>query len=556
MSIYEAVNPQSLRQLLNEIDSGASVLPDFQRDFVWDPSATQALVISIASEFPAGSLLRVRDTQNMFATRRFEGAPERPEPHTFLVLDGQQRLTSLFQAFYGVGEFRFFIDLEKVKNDDDLSKDGTFYFMRANRRGVSSMETDIAVHAEKKIFPLSVIWGRDGGFWKWESDVRKLLSSDEQNQFETDMRDLYSKWIQRIEQYQFPVVTLNDSATSEALCTIFETLNKTGVKLSVFELLTARFWRFGINLREKWEKALDDYPILEDYDVDPYSVLQAISLIVNNPASCKKKDVLELSAESINGHWDEVLAKMEYGLRILREDCKVMTRKWLPTPSMLGPLAAMLCISGVDRGVLVAEHRRRVRRWLWCSIFSQRYEAAANTRAEKDVNAMRAWFANDIVPDVIEQFRFDTEILREVSSRSGAVYKGVICLVLASGNGARDFHRDCEISLSMISTNEVDDHHIFPRDYLENHKGVEKKTLRDCVLNRTLINRTTNQMISNKAPSVYLAELNEVRDSASILASHLIPIGENSPLFSNDYEEFLKQRSALIVAELERVTRG
>jgi hypothetical protein len=166
------------------------------------------------------------------------------------------------------------------------------------------------------------------------------------------------------------------------------------------------------------------------------------------------------------------------------------------------------------------------------SIEGEWYEAAANTRAEKDVNAMREWFANDIVPDEIEQFRFDTEILREVSSRSGAVYKGVICLVLASGNGARDFHRDCEISLSMISTNEVDDHHIFPRDYLENHKGVEKKT------------------------SVYLEELNRVRDSASILASHLIPVGENSPLFANDYEEFLKQRSALIVAEIERVTGG
>jgi hypothetical protein len=63
-------------------------------------------------------------------------------------------------------------------------------------------------------------------------------------------------------------------------------------------------------------------------------------------------------------------------------------------------------------------------------------------------------------------------------------------------------------------------------------------------------------MISNKAPSVYLEELNRVRDSASILASHLIPVGENSPLFANDYEEFLKQRSALIVAEIERVTGG
>ena len=553
MSIYEAVNPQTLSQLLNEIDSGASVLPDFQRDFVLDPASTQSLVISVANEFPAGSLLRVRDTLNAFATRHFEGVT-RSQRHTFLVLDGQQRLTSLYQAFYGVGDFRFFIDLEKIKDDEDLSNEGTFFFLRASRRGVLQKETDIAVHAAERILPLSVIYGREGGFWKWESDVRKLLPPEEQNQFEIDIRKLHRTWIQRIEQYQFPVVTLNDSATSEALCTIFETLNKTGVKLSVFELLTARFWRFGINLREKWDAAKNRYPIFEDYDLDPYSLLQAISLIVNVPASCKKKDVLNLSADNINEHWDEVLEKMAYGLGILRDDCKVMSKKWLPTSSMLGPLAAILCISGAVRGPDVAVHRGYVRRWLWCSIFGQRYEAAANTRGEKDVNDMREWFASGTVPESIEQFRFDSEILREVSARAGSVYKGVICLVLGSGNGSRDFHRDSAITQEMVTTNEVDDHHIFPADFLLSHKGIEKKSLRDCVLNRTLINRTTNQMISNKAPSRYLLELDHVRNADAIFASHLIPFGDSSPLLVDDYEEFLKQRSDLIMAEIERVT--
>jgi hypothetical protein len=554
MSIYESVNPQSLRQLLSEIDSGASVLPDFQRNFVWEPAATQGLLISIASEFPAGSLLRVRDTQNAFATRVFTGAPDRGQRHTFLVLDGQQRLTSLYQAFYGVGEFRFFIDLEKVKSDEDLNGDGTFFYHRASRRGVTAMETDIAVHAEKRILPLSVIYGRDGGFWKWESDVRKLLPVEAQGQFDAEMRELHRKWIQSIEQYQFPVVTLNETATVEALCTIFETLNKTGVKLSVFELLTARFWPSGINLRELWDSAVETYPILTDYDVDAYSILQAITLVSNVPASCKKKDVLNLSANQINQHWDLVLEKLVYGLEILRDDCKVMNKKWLPTSSMLGPLAAILTISNMSRGVNVAIHRSFVRRWLWCSIFGQRYEAAANTRAEKDVNDMRIWFEQGVIPETIEQFRFDRELLREVSSQSASIYKGVICLVLGAGMGARDFHRDCLINQEMVSSGEVDDHHIFPSDFLKNQKGIEKKSLRDCVLNRTLINRTTNRMISNKAPSTYLVELNQIRNADEILSSHLIPSGQGSPLMTDNYEEFLNQRADLIVAEIERVT--
>jgi hypothetical protein len=245
---------------------------------------------------------------------------------------------------------------------------------------------------------------------------------------------------------------------------------------------------------------------------------------------------------------------MAYGLTILRDDCKIMSRKWLPTSSMLGPLAAILVISKADRGPDVAIHRSYVRRWLWCSILGQRYEAAANTRAERDVNDFRDWFTNGKVPETIAQFRFDSELLREVSTRSGSVYKGVICLILGSGNGARDFHRDCLINQEMVSTNEVDDHHIFPSDFLLNQIGIEKKSLRDCVLNRTLINRTTNQMISNKAPSIYLAELNALRNVDEILSSHLIPVGASSPLMIDDYEEFLKQRAEMVLAEIVRVT--
>lgn len=552
MSIYEAVTPIALRQLLGEINTGASVLPDFQRDFVWDPAATRDLLISIACEFPAGSILRVRDTQNAFATRVFEGAPTDVAQHTFLILDGQQRLTSLYQAFFGTGDYRFFISLNQIADDDDLTKEDSIFYLRASRRGVLNKESDIAVHASEKILPLSVLFGRDGGFWKWASDVRKLLPDSEQNDFEVQMRELHSRWIENLESYSFPVVTLGASASTESLCTIFETLNKTGVKLSVFELLTARFWRFGINLREKWEQALIDHPLLEEYEVDPYSVLQAVSLV--STTRCQKRDVLNLTAQNMDDFWEKVLINMSYGLEIIRDDCKIMSRKWLPTPSMLGPLAAILTNSDSRRGVAVGQRRKQVAKWIWCSIFGQRYEAAANTRAEKDVADMKKWFAGESVPESISQFRFDIELLKEVSSKSSAVYKGVICLVLASGSGARDFHNGSLINQNMISTNYVDDHHIFPSDFLKVQKGIEKKSLRDCVLNRTLIDRTTNQVISNRAPSDYLTELQVGSTWEMTLGSHLIPIGENSPLFADDYQRFLQERSILIANEISKVT--
>jgi hypothetical protein len=76
MSIFEDTNPRALKDLLSEINSRTTVLPDFRRDFVWDPAATQKLIVSIANNYPAGSLLRVRDKKDVFVVREFEGAPK------------------------------------------------------------------------------------------------------------------------------------------------------------------------------------------------------------------------------------------------------------------------------------------------------------------------------------------------------------------------------------------------------------------------------------------------------------------------------------------------
>src|SRR3954451_21951788 len=127
MNLFEDMNPKPLRQLLGEIDSRAMALPDFQRDFVWKQSAAQELIVSIANNYPAGSILRVRDADHAFAPREFEGAPKLDgQKHTFLVLDGQQRLTSLYQAFFGVGEHRFYLDLKKLLDGTEF-EDAIFH---------------------------------------------------------------------------------------------------------------------------------------------------------------------------------------------------------------------------------------------------------------------------------------------------------------------------------------------------------------------------------------------------------------------------------------------
>ena len=554
MNIFEDTNPRLLSELLGEIQDGKSVLPDFQRDFVWEPRATQELVVSIANNYPAGSILRVRDAQNAFAIREFEGAPTPNQLHTFLVLDGQQRLTSLFQAFYGVGDHHYFIRLDELIAGNDF--EDSIFHVKANSKWFLKRRNNLEIQADEMILPLAVLMGRSGGWWKWSQEIRKLRPIENHDQFEENCYKIHEQWLKPIEDYQFPVVTLSKETQPDALCTIFETLNRTGVKLNVFELLTARFWPQNIRLRTLWDKACSDFPALVDFDVDPYYLLQAIALVSRDTPSCKRKDVLDLEPSAINDWWERVAGGMALGLEILQDDCHVTMPKWLPYQTMLAPLAAILAFTDQSTGADVGIVRSRLRKWIWCSIFTQSYEASPNTQAIKDVTELKRWIKGGPVPETIKSFNFDSQVLREVTPKQRALYRGTMCLVLGSGLGARDFHSGKLITRTLIETEHIDDHHIFPDNYLKSVLGIARRSERDCILNRTLIDRTTNQVIQDRSPSDYLSEIgdDDGTELNSILESHLLPSNKDSSLFKDDFQKFLNYRLEMIAKEIKHVT--
>ena len=554
MSLFEDTNPRALKDLLSEIHNRTMTLPDFQRDFVWDPGATQELIVSIANDYPAGSILRVRDAKRVFAAREFEGAPALDgHKHTFLVLDGQQRLTSLYQAFYGVGEHRYYLDLNMLLKDADFEE--AIFHERTSTNWVARHE-HFELQASDMFLPLSVLKGGAGQFSQWARKAARKLPDQQRIALEDSLYKIEEKWIQTIDDYHFPVVTLSDTTKPDALCTIFETLNRTGVKLSVFELLTARFWPQKINLRELWEKTLKQHQIIGDFEVDPYYVLQAISLACRKAPSCKRSEVLNLAPADISGWWDKVTDGLATGLLMLRDDCKVTLPKWLPYQTMLAPLAAVLAKCGSPKTPVAGAQREMLKRWFWCCVFGQVYESAPNSKSAKDVSELPFWLNGGPLPESVSAFRFDPKTLRDVTPRQRSIYRGIICLILGSGTGARDFHTLAVITGNLILEEGIDDHHIFPADFLETKKGVSLARLRDCVINRTLIDRTTNQMISNRAPSDYLKEIRDTDNFPfdAVLQSHCMPTGDNAPFWSDDYESFLEWRQQRLWQEIQRAT--
>ena len=565
-NLFEDTPQKELSWLLRQIAEKEVALPDFQRDFVWDPSATQELIVSVANNYPAGSLLAIRNSDSSssgstyFAAREFAGAPElkkhRPE---YLILDGQQRLTSLFQAFYGVGEHRYFVDLRKLLDGEDF-EDSIFHVRSSAKRGkhariLKKYET-LEGQASDLVVPLRVLFGEKDGFQGWARKVaRSVADRDERDRLEDDLDSIKDRFINKIELYRFPVVLLSDETPADAVCTIFETLNRTGVRLSVFDLLAARFWPENVRLRDLWEHALEKHSIIEDFQIDPYYVLQSLALVRHEKApSCKRKDVLKLASKDVVEVWNSVVTGLAKSLEILRDDCGVLIHRWVPYNTIVIPLTAILAKSndttGLDRGAV----RQKVVRWYWCSIFGQAYEHAPNSQAAKDMVEVSSWINGGEPPQTVREFAFEKHSLFDVTPRQRALYRGAITLVLSQN--PRDFHSLDPLNRALITTNNVDDHHIFPDAHLR-ESGVESAKRRDCILNRTLIDRNTNQSLGKTSPSRYFGGMRERIGEpkfGQLLESHLLPTEPLSSLLTDDYDAFLNWRQEKLYAKIVSVT--
>src|SRR5690606_26568434 len=156
--------------------------------------------------------------------------------------------------------------------------------------------------AEDLMLPLSEI--RRFSDWKDEVLDTRPERDDERRKLRSQLNDLEKQHVQPVLQYQFPVTTLDEQTPIDAVCTIFETLNRTGGTLSVFGRLTARALAHDVRVRDMWTQAQSEHPILGDFALDPYAVLQAIS--VRRSGIAKRSAVLKLDVAAIVDEWESV----------------------------------------------------------------------------------------------------------------------------------------------------------------------------------------------------------------------------------------------------------
>ncbi len=523
-------NPRLMLQLLDELENGQLALPDFQRSFVWAPDATRELIVSIIRSFPAGALLFLQGGSSTFKARAVEEAPRLSIRPSYLVLDGQQRLTSLYQALRGVGQSRFFLDVGALIAGSDV--DDAVRVFSADR--ASAFDTRQA-QADALVMPLEAV--RNGGAGRWRDDVIRLRNDEDPEQLRELLYAVEDAYIHPLAQYRFPVTILPEATELEAVCTIFETLNRTGKPLTPFELISARAFTGGLSLYDYWSSAREEYPILDDFEIEPYYLLQVIALRLGR--SARRSSVLSLAADDIAQHWHDVVADMAGAISLLRDECGVLISKWLPYRPMLIPLAAAWRQVEEAAGPHEGAMRAKLKRWFWCASFTGEYESSSATLAERDGPVLRDWLAGGEPPPVVRNFTWEPERWRSVTRRQQGVYKATIALTLT--DHPRDFHTAAPLTQEVIEAGKVDDHHVFPRGFL---KEIGRGSEPDTVLNHALIDRATNLSIGKKAPSTYLKEIRAAlgSDVDVVLESHRLSVGSGGPLEADDFDGFLAWR--------------
>lgn len=573
----------SLQELLRSIHTGKVQLPDFQRGWVWDDEHVRSLLASISVSYPIGAvmLLQTGNADVRFKPRLVEGVelsnPAQPEN---LILDGQQRLTSLYQALYsgrpaatkdarGNAIMRwYYLDIRKSL-DPAADREDAIVALPADRM-IRNFRGEVMADystAEKEcaaeLLPLPLVYDT-AGLTAWQM---KYLTVEPERVNERLVRwnDLVQNVIQRFQQYQLPLILLRKETPKEAVCQVFEKVNTGGVSLTVFELLTATFAADDYNLREDWaarSRQLRAYKVLGTVTND--DLLQAITLLASRARrvraiergvepdkapgiTCKRRDILRLTLEEYREWADAATRGFERAARFVHSQ-KIFAARDLPYRTQLVPLASVLATLGERADGDTA--RAKLARWYWCGVFGELYGGAIETRFAKDLPELLAWVGGGPEPDTVADANFAPTRLLSLRSRNSAAYKGIYALLLR--DGGLDFRTGEPTDLQMYFDDNIDIHHIFPQKWCRENKLDPKRY--DSVINKTALSARTNRTIGGKAPSNYLTRLQKSYDISAermdeILRSHVI---NPSLLRNDDFESFFAEREVALLDRIER----
>jgi hypothetical protein len=506
----------TISKIIERIGSGDIRIPAFQRNFVWEPDQVAFLLDSVYKGFPIGTIILWKTDKRLDSDKNL-GYFELPEPKkdypVNYVLDGQQRLTSLFSVFQTAlapitNEWvDIYFDLDAQEN----IQESTFV-------ALDPSEVDKQRH-----FP-----------------VKTFFESVEYRKATNDLSDVQIAKIDSVQrkflEYLIPnIVFETDNMNHVAI--VFERINRAGTELNVFELLSAWSWSGTFDLVDKFEalqEKITDHGY-EDLCNDRDLQLRIIAGII-------RKDTLPSTIVGLKG--DEIrneFVKVENGIigaiDYLKRELSIEHFKLLPFPGILVPLSYFFATTMTDGKNYNSKQNEVIKKWFWRSLFSRRFSAGVNERQSFDILQMEGLKNNSKYEFKLPPKEIKFDFMKSTFSIGNANSKTLISMLNQCAPHSLLSGAKIDLSKVLKKGSKHEYHHIFPRKHLE-VLGTSQKDI-NSLSNICFLTRSDNNTIKDKSPSSYNDLINS-KHRKSYLKSAIIPLNFNK----SDYSIFLNERKA------------
>lgn len=506
--------------LIANIEQGIVKIPQFQRKFVWSIEQTAKLLDSILKGYPIGSFILWETKERLRSIRDIGNIqlPEPPEGYIVqYVLDGQQRMTSLYVSMMGVkitGDDKRTIDYSEIYVDFEASMDEEIVITDISGRNMDELIkfTDLLNGGYKM-------------FAKYPTYGEKLERYS--NAFKT---------------YLFSTILIKD-APIDIATEIFTRINVGGKPLSVFEIMVAKTYDSirNFDLSEKYDALIERLQNSNcNYDtISSSTVLQAVSVCLTK--ECSKKQILKLNKDDFINIWDHVINALESAVDYFRGFYRIPVSQLLPYDSLLVPFTYFFFH---HKDIPLDKKQEYLQDYFWRVVLTSRFSTSLEAKIGQDIRKIDL-ILSDQHPGYDEPVDITPEYLCNHGwFATGTAYiKGFLCIL--AYQQPKSFANNALVNISnswLKQANSKNYHHFFPKAYLakRNFENWEINHIANITIVDDFLNKRS---IRDRAPSKYIADYQKINpDLEATLATHLIGPIEESGITNNDYDKFFNHR--------------
>ena len=515
--------------LVNDISRGQIKIPQFQREFVWSIQKSAALMDSVVKGYPVGTLIFWATKERLRSVREL-GNQTLPPPKdgetVSFVLDGQQRLTSLFATLNGL----------KIERDSGQCDDFSKIYVDLNAKEDEQIVImDVESREEHTFIPLKdLLYG----------DLTLLAS------FPKGFHNKLSEYKKRIEGYDFSIIEVQDVPIDVAT-EIFTRINVGGKPLTLFEIMVAKTYDEpkDFDLALKFDELVSNLTPVNYETLSDATILQLVSLLLRQ--DCKKQTILKLEKDEFIETWPKAVDAIERAVEYFRNAYRIPVSHLLPYNTLLAPFGYFF-YHHPDRPA--AEQKKFLEDFFWRIALAGRYSSGVESKLAQDIRRM-----DSVLKGESPEYDWGIDLSPKFILENGwfnagrSFTKAILCLYAYQIPKSFDDNSLVNISNYWLKqANSKNYHHFFPRSFL-GRQGVDEGKINN-IVNITIVDDYLNKReIRAKSPSTYMRVFANVNpDLADTMKTHLIADFDDHGIWSDDYDRFLDKRASAISAELHK----